>query len=56
MRQTQKDEINQVLGQFSVNERDELKYDRNHPQEMFDDLEYEKDCGEECLGAFDFQF
>ena len=56
MIQIQKEEINQVLYQFSVNDRDELKHDRNHPQEMFDDIEYEKDCGEECLGAFDFQF
>ncbi len=56
MIQIRKEEINQVLYQFSADDRDELKYDRNHPQEMLDDLEYEKDCGEECLGAFDFQF
>ena len=58
MNYTLNGDIDQVLSQFSEEERKELYLVLSLSQEMLDEIQYylEKECMEECLGAFDFQF
>lgn len=58
MNYTLNGDIDQVLSQFSEEEREELYLVLSLSQEMLDEIQYdlEKECREECLGAFDFQF
>lgn len=58
MNYTLNGEIDQVLSQFYQEEREELYLALSLSQEILDEIQYdlERECAEECLGAFDFQF
>jgi hypothetical protein len=58
MNYTLNGEIDQVLSQVSQEEREELYLALSLSQEMLDEIQYdlERECAEECLGSFDFQF
>lgn len=58
MNYTLNGEIDQVLSQFSQDEREELFFALSLSQELLDEIQndLEIECTEECLGSFDFQF
>jgi hypothetical protein len=58
MNYTLNGEIDQVLSQFSQDEREELFFALSLSQELLDEIQndLEIECAEECLGSFDSQF
>jgi hypothetical protein len=58
MNYTLNGEIDQVLSQFSQDEREELFFALSLSQEILDEIQndLEIECAEECFGSFDFQF
>ena len=58
MNYTLNGEIDQVLSQFSQDEREELFFALSLSQELLDEIQndLEIECAEESLGSFDFQF